>query len=182
MPLSEAASSCEREGYTGLAKVATSCEDEVGPASPAQEVSILSMAAALARIKDRVADAVPHDLVQRLSREVGHTWRERDLVSVVITHLFLQHVLHGNTAVAELRRLNDLSFTDAAYCCRGAGSAGGVSQGYGNELPQGPSTSGLRAPKFVSAPALCHGRWFAGQRRPPGPAAVCVWRPRNAIH
>jgi hypothetical protein len=77
---------------------------------------MLSMTAALARIKGRVADAVPPELIQRLSREVGHAWRERDLGPVVTTHLFLQQVLHGNIAVAELRRLSGLSFTAAAYC------------------------------------------------------------------
>jgi hypothetical protein len=74
------------------------------------------MPAALARIKGRVADAVPPELIRRLCHEVGHTWRERDLGPVVTTHLFLQQVLHGNVAVAELRRLSGLSFTDAAYC------------------------------------------------------------------
>jgi hypothetical protein len=74
------------------------------------------MTAALARIKGRVADAVPPELVLRLCRQVGHTWRDRDLGPVVTTHLFLQQVLHGNVAVAELRRLSGLSFTDSAYC------------------------------------------------------------------
>jgi hypothetical protein len=74
------------------------------------------MTAALARIKGRVADAVPPELIRRLRREVGHTWRERELGPVVTTHLFLQQVLHGNVAVGELRRLSGLSFTDAAYC------------------------------------------------------------------
>jgi hypothetical protein len=74
------------------------------------------MTAALARIKGRVADAVPPELIRRLSHEVGHTWRQRDLGPVATTHLFLQQVLHGNVAVAELRRLSGLSFTDAAYC------------------------------------------------------------------
>lgn len=77
---------------------------------------MLSMTAALARIKGRVADAVPPELILRLGREVGHAWRERDLGPVVTTHLFLHQVLHGNVAVAELRRLSGLSFTDAAYC------------------------------------------------------------------
>ena len=77
---------------------------------------MLSMTAALTRIKGRVSDAVPVELIQRLCREVGHRWRDRDLGPVVTTHLFLQQVLHGNVAVAELRRLSGLSFTEAAYC------------------------------------------------------------------
>ena len=77
---------------------------------------MLSMTAALTRIKGRVSDAVPVELIQRLSRAVGHRWRDRDLGPVVTTQLFLQQVLHGNVAVAELRRLSGLPFTEAAYC------------------------------------------------------------------
>jgi Transposase DDE domain len=77
---------------------------------------MLSMTAALARIKGRAAEAVPDELIERLSREVGHRWRDRDLGPVVTTQLFLQQVLHGNVPVAELRRLSKVSFTDAAYC------------------------------------------------------------------
>jgi hypothetical protein len=77
---------------------------------------MLSITDALARIKGRVADAVPEQLIRRLCQEVGHRWRERDLGPVVTTHLFLQQVLHGNIAVGELRRRSGLSFTDAAYC------------------------------------------------------------------
>lgn len=77
---------------------------------------MFSMTAALARIKGRLADAVPAELIHRLCRELGHTWRDRDLGPVVTTHLFLRQILHGNVAVAELRRLSGLAFTDAAYC------------------------------------------------------------------
>jgi hypothetical protein len=74
------------------------------------------MAAALARIKGRAAQTVPDQLIERLCREVGHRWRDRDLGPVITTQLFLQQVLHGNVAVGELRRLSGLAFTDAAYC------------------------------------------------------------------
>ena len=77
---------------------------------------MLSIADALERIKGRVTDAVPEELIRRLALEAGHRWRDRDLGPVVTTHLFLQQVLHGNTAVAHLRRLSGLDFTDAAYC------------------------------------------------------------------
>lgn len=77
---------------------------------------MLSMNAALARIKGRAAEAVPGALIERLCRAVGHRWRDRDLGPVVTTQLFLQQVLHGNVAVGELRRLSGLTFTDAAYC------------------------------------------------------------------
>jgi hypothetical protein len=74
------------------------------------------MTAACAIIKGRAADAVPAELIHRLSVEVGHRWRDRDLGPVLTTQLFLQQVLHGNIAVAELRRLSGVTFTEAAYC------------------------------------------------------------------
>jgi hypothetical protein len=77
---------------------------------------MLSIAAALERIKGRLTDAVPEELIRRLCQEVGHRWRDRDLGPVVTTHLFLRQVLHGNTAVAHVRRLSGLDFTEAAYC------------------------------------------------------------------
>jgi hypothetical protein len=75
-----------------------------------------SIPQALARIKGRLTDSVPPALIEQLCRDLGHRWRDRDLGPVVTTHLFLQQVLHGNTAVAHLRRLSGLDFTDAAYC------------------------------------------------------------------
>ena len=57
---------------------------------------MLGMTAAFARIKGRAAEAVPGELIARLSREVGHRWRDRDLGPVVTTHLFLRQVLEGN--------------------------------------------------------------------------------------
>jgi hypothetical protein len=70
----------------------------------------------LERIKGRVTDAVPEELIRRLAHEAGHRWRDRNLGPVVATHLFLQQVLHGNTAIAHLRRLSGLDFSDSAYC------------------------------------------------------------------
>src|SRR5260370_21477678 len=76
---------------------------------------MLSIPHALARIKGRLTDSVPPALIEQLCRDLGHRWRDRDLGPVVTTHLFLQQVLHGNTAVAHLRRLSGLDFTDSAY-------------------------------------------------------------------
>ena len=77
---------------------------------------MLSIADALERIKGRVTDAVPEELIRRLCDEAGHRSRDRDLGPVVTTHPFLHQVSHGNTAVAHLRRLSGLDFTDSAYC------------------------------------------------------------------
>jgi len=77
---------------------------------------MLSIPQALDRIKGQITDAVPAALIEQLCQDLCYRWRERDLGPVVTTHLFLQQVLHGNTAVAHLRRLSGLDFTDAAYC------------------------------------------------------------------
>ena len=77
---------------------------------------MLSMADAVQRIKGRVTEVVSEELIQRLCREVGHRWRNRDLSPVVTTHLFLRQILEGNVAVGELRRRSGLSFTEPAYC------------------------------------------------------------------
>jgi hypothetical protein len=77
---------------------------------------MFSMGVALEQIKSHVRDQVPDALIRTLCQEVGHRWRQRALGPVVTTQLFVQQVLHGNVAVAELRRLTKLDFTDAAYC------------------------------------------------------------------
>jgi len=75
---------------------------------------MLSISQALDCIKRQFTDAIDPQLIQQLCRDLGHHWRERDLGPVVTIHLFLQQVLHGNTAVAHLRRLCGRDFTDAA--------------------------------------------------------------------
>ncbi len=77
---------------------------------------MLSIVNAVEQIKGCLTQAVPESLIRQLARDVGHRWRERDLGPVLTTHLFLQQVLDGNTAVGELRRRTGLDFTDAAYC------------------------------------------------------------------
>ncbi|HKB38369.1 MAG TPA: IS4 family transposase [Gemmataceae bacterium] len=75
-----------------------------------------SIAQAVAAIKSDLSDSVPAALVQRLCRQLGHRWRQRDLDPVVTVHLFLQQVLHGNTAITHLRHLSGRDFTPSAYC------------------------------------------------------------------
>ena len=77
---------------------------------------MLSIPQALDRIKGRLTDSVPAPLIERLCRDLAYRWRDRELGPVVTTHLFLRQVLHGNAAVAHLRRLSGLDFTDSAYC------------------------------------------------------------------
>ena len=82
--------------------------------TPPQRNPTLSIPQALDRIKGRLSESVPADLIEQLCRDLGHRWR--DLGPVVATHLFRQQVLHGSTAIAHLRPLSGLDITDAAYC------------------------------------------------------------------
>jgi hypothetical protein len=91
-------------------------DEECGTNTNPRRPPLFSISQALDRIKGQLTDAVPPALIEHLCRALGHRWRDRDLGPVVTTHLFLQQVLHGNTAVAHLRRLSGLTFTDAAYC------------------------------------------------------------------
>ena len=75
-----------------------------------------SISQAIVAIKSDLSDAVPATLVEHLCRQLGHRWRQRDLDPVVTVHLFLQQVLHGNTAITHLRHLSGRDFTPSAYC------------------------------------------------------------------
>src|ERR1700722_14377471 len=77
---------------------------------------MLTISQAVNRIKGRLSNEVPESLVRSLCSALGRSYRRRILTPVVTTFLFLRQVLHGNTAVAELRRLCGLNFTDSAYC------------------------------------------------------------------
>jgi Transposase DDE domain len=77
---------------------------------------MLTISQALQRIKGNVELFVPQTLVQRLVAERHLGQRQRTLPPKVTTYLFLQQILHGNTACSHLRHLSGLDFTDAAYC------------------------------------------------------------------
>jgi hypothetical protein len=77
---------------------------------------MLTIPQALRRIKGNLADAVPESLLRQICRDLGHAFRQRTLTPVVTTYLFLRQVLHGKTAVGNLRHKSGLDFTDSAYC------------------------------------------------------------------
>src|SRR5271155_5358347 len=81
-----------------------------------QKATMSRMSKALALIKSAHTDAVSADLIEDLCRQLGHRWRQRDLDPVVTVHLFLQQILHGNTAITHLRLLSGRDFTPSAYC------------------------------------------------------------------
>jgi hypothetical protein len=70
---------------------------------------------ALARIKGNLEQWIPQALVQRLVDQFQLGKRDRVLTPTTTTFLFLQQILHGNTACSHLRLLSGLEFSDAAY-------------------------------------------------------------------
>lgn len=81
-----------------------------------QEVLVLTVATAVDRVKGELGRFVPESLLLGLLRDLDHVSRTRVLPPPVTTYLFLQQVLHGNTAITHLRHLSGLDFTPSAYC------------------------------------------------------------------
>jgi hypothetical protein len=81
-----------------------------------QEVPVLTIASAVDRIKSELKELVPERMLQRLVNDWGQSHRDRLLPPAVTTELFLQQILHGNTAITHLRHLSGRDFTASAYC------------------------------------------------------------------
>lgn len=75
-----------------------------------------SISQALQNVKRYWTRYVPESLIMQVCQEIGYRWRDRELGPVRTVHLFLQQILHGNTACSHLRHLPGLSFTASAYC------------------------------------------------------------------
>jgi Transposase DDE domain len=86
------------------------------PQHPAPETAMLTVTQALRRIKGNLSQHVPETLIHQICADLDYRYRQRTLTPVVTTYLFLQQVLHGNTAASALRRLAHLEFSDSAYC------------------------------------------------------------------
>jgi len=71
---------------------------------------------ALGRVKGRGRDLMTGQLVHGLCRSLGHRWRNGPLNPANTIALFLQQILHGNTACTHTCRLGDLAVTASAYC------------------------------------------------------------------
>ncbi len=76
----------------------------------------LSIVDAVATIKRSVAECLTAESIHQACRQVGHTWRDRELGPAQTIWAFLLQVLHGNTACAHVVRLARLSCSAAAYC------------------------------------------------------------------
>jgi hypothetical protein len=77
---------------------------------------VISILRALAQIKADVAVHLQAATIERICRELGHSWRDRALSPVVTVHAFLLQVLHSNTACDHVPHLVGGSFTGEAYC------------------------------------------------------------------
>jgi Transposase DDE domain len=77
---------------------------------------VATLAHALRRIKGDLGRHIPESLIRNLLADRRRPTRRRTLTPAVTTYLFLRQVLHGNMAVADLRRLSGLTFVPSAYC------------------------------------------------------------------
>ncbi len=75
-----------------------------------------SIVDAVATIKRGVAECLTAESIHQACRQVGHTWRERELGPAQTIWAFLLQVLHGNTACTHVVRLAPLACSAAAYC------------------------------------------------------------------
>jgi len=83
-----------------------------------------SIPASVQRIKDNLLGLLNQETVERLCRECGHCWRDRQLDPATTVALFMQQVLHGNIPCSEVRHVAATldppkpvgSFSIQAYC------------------------------------------------------------------
>jgi hypothetical protein len=71
---------------------------------------------AVRNVKDYFTTYVSDTLILDVCQDVGHEWRDRQLGPVVTTYLFMQQILHGNTACTHLRHLGGIPVNPSAYC------------------------------------------------------------------
>jgi hypothetical protein len=81
-----------------------------------KEAAMFTIAKALRRIKGNLAQFLPNSAITVAAEHIDQPRRHRLLDPATTTYLFLQQLLHGNTAIAELQHLSGLDFTDSAYC------------------------------------------------------------------
>lgn len=75
---------------------------------------MVTMPHALKNVKDYFRTYIPDTLILDACTEAGYHWRERQLGLVVTTYLFLQQILHGNTACTHLgNRLHPIVIREA---------------------------------------------------------------------
>jgi hypothetical protein len=81
-----------------------------------QEAAMPTITRVVRNLKANLDHFLPGHRILAVAAAFPLRFRQRTLTPVVTTSLFLQQVLHGNTAVGELRHLAHVDFTDSAYC------------------------------------------------------------------
>jgi len=71
---------------------------------------------AISRIRQDVGVHLSPSVIHQTCKSVGHVWRECVLTPSVIVHVFMLQILHGNTALTNLRHLSRLDLTAQAFC------------------------------------------------------------------
>jgi hypothetical protein len=77
---------------------------------------MVSIAKALHRIKHNPLDVLNRQTIERVCREHGYEWRDRELDPATTIALFLQQIIHGNVPCTEVPLLARKDFTGSAYC------------------------------------------------------------------
>lgn len=77
---------------------------------------MVTIARALARVKDEFSKLLTSETILKVCLKCEHAFRDRKLGPVRTVYLFLLQVLHGNTAMSDLRHKVDFQFTESAYC------------------------------------------------------------------
>ena len=149
----------------------------------------LSIVEAVGRIKAEVAKCLTAESIERVCRDCGHRWRQREVGPVQTVWTFLTQILHGNTACAprhpssrfELLRRSLLSSSDTPA----AGGLGAVAPA--NQPRSSPDV----LPANVAWPSDIPGGRFdvldarhaaaAGQIRSAGPAVGRLWFSRRPL-
>lgn len=75
-----------------------------------------SISRVLERIKHDLHQLIPAEAVEQMCRDLKHRYRKRKLDPLTTIQLFVQQVLHCNTALTHLPFLSGLDFDASAYC------------------------------------------------------------------
>ena len=70
----------------------------------------------IVQIRQDVATHLSAAVIHKTCKAVGHVWRECILEPATIVQVFMLQVLHGNTALNNLRHLTGLDLTAQAFC------------------------------------------------------------------
>jgi len=77
---------------------------------------MVSILPALGQVREDLVKTLDRPAVEQICRELGYSWRDRQLDPWTTLHLFIVQVLNNNTAMTHLPHLSGERFTASAYC------------------------------------------------------------------